>query len=133
MTWTPQIWSTLSEPREKVPPSAKAHIAYLKDRSNNADAYIKHMKGMPSFHSHDALSTVTESTRQEDDDGESVASCETERLYWKAALKKHLPMTLARLEAVGKAKPTAHGAQKKPQGKAKTKAVATPSGASSSK
>ena len=45
MTWTPQIWSTLSEPRTKVPPSGKAHIAYLKERSSNADAYIRHMKG----------------------------------------------------------------------------------------
>ena len=133
MTWTPQIWSTLSEPRTKVPPSGKAHIAYLKERSSNADAYIRHMKGMPSFHSHDALSTITESTRQGDDDGESAASGSTEQRIWDAALKRHLPDTIAKLKAEGKAKPKVLGTQKKSRGKASTKAASRQSGAASSK
>ena len=90
------------------------------------------MMGMPSFHSQDALSTITESTRQ-DSDGESVTSYRTEDAVWNAALKRHLPTTMAKHGAVGKAKPKAQGAQKKSRGKAKSKAASTPSGAASSK
>ena len=133
LDWTPQIWSTLGETRERAPPAARSHIVYLKDRANNADAYIRHMKAMPSFQSRDALSTITEPTRQEDDDDESVDSFSLERNVWNASLKKHLSNTIAKHEAEGKAKPKEYGVVKKPKGKAKTKAGASSSGASSSK
>ena len=73
LDWTPQIWSTLDETRERAPPAAKLHIKELKRRADEPDAYISHMKSMPSFHSCDAFSTKTDSTRQ-DDDAESVDS-----------------------------------------------------------
>ena len=123
----------MSEPKTKVPPSGKAHIAYLRGRANDADKYISYMMGMPSFHSQDALSTITESTRM-DSDGESATSCnKTEDAVWNAALKRHLPTTMAKHGAVGKAKPKAQGAQRKSRGKAKSMAASTPSGAASSK
>ena len=106
---------------------------YLKDRANNADAYIRHMKVMPSFQSRDALSTITESTRQEDDDDESVESFSVERNVWNTSLKKHLSNTIAKHEAEGKAKPKEYGVLKKPKGNAKTKAATSSPGASSSK
>ena len=131
--WMPQIWSTLETTRTKAPPAAMGHIADLKRRATQRDDYLDFMCKMPSFKSGDALSTVTESTRQEEDDGDSVASYRTEDTVWNAALKRHLPNTIAKHDAVGKAKPKALGAQKKSRGKAKSKAASVPSGAASSK
>jgi hypothetical protein len=98
LDWTPQIWSTMGETRKRAPPASRAHIEELKKRASQPDEYMRHMKGMPSFNSFDALSTGTASTRQ--DDGErSAESFSQEAPIWHAALKKHLPKTVAKHEA----------------------------------
>ncbi len=89
------------------------------------------MKDMPVFHSQDALSTITESTRM--DSGDESGKSDNKRMdaVWSEALKRHLPTTMARHLEAGKQKPKAKG-QKKSKSKAKAIAIG-PSGASSSK
>ena len=139
LDWTSQIWSTMEETRKRAPPAAQGHIKELQRRANDADAYISHMKSMPSLHSCDALSTKTDSTRQ-GDDADSVDSFKQEGPIWHGALKKWLPITIDKYEAERKAAPKEYGVVKKPkaeatQPKRKAKAKAGPSstGAASSK
>ena len=129
MAYMPQIWNTLTEVKKKVPPSGKKHLAYLRERAKDQDEYMNHMMNMPAFHSDDALSTITDSTRM-DSGEESAKSVNTkEDAVWNEALKRNLPATMAKAARDGKHKPKAKSQRKSKEEKAKESG---PSGASSS-
>ena len=67
--WAPQIWSTLETKKTRATPATRVQIADLKKRAQQKDEYIEFMCSMPSFMASDALSTITESTRKDDDGG----------------------------------------------------------------
>jgi hypothetical protein len=139
LDYTPQIWTTLETKRGRAPPASRQHIGDLKKRAMTQDPYMEHMLAMPAF-SCDALSTITESTRQGDGEDSDGSFEEVEGKMWYDALKTWGPATAAKTKAAGaKTAPNLSGSADKTRNskkKAKVKAacaVVAAAAASSSK
>ena len=108
LTWQPQVWNTINQPKAKASPGLKRDIRAVRNRVLHQDDYMQHMCGLNPFMACDALSTITESTAEGTGDDRSDADFEkAQTAVWNAAMRKRVPAIKLKVNSSSKASPGA--------------------------
>ena len=92
LTWQPQVWTTIDQPRSKASPGLTKDIRSLKNRALHQDDYLTHMCGLKPFMACDVLSSITDSTAAGAEDDRSKADfVNMQKNVWNTAMRKTVP------------------------------------------